>query len=424
MKISFLTHCLPSQDSHGAAETCYSLIKEFSAKNHEVSLIIIADENEYDLAKNEKADIKKYVKSFKVFQIPKRKNILQEILRNPFNFFVPDENILLPSASLEKEVIEELNKNNSDVAFIYHWIAAAPAMNSNIPKLLITGDLVHMPFETRILHREKLGIEIVYSIKFFFTAIGTFWLGYHLRKQMIKIIKKAQAGGSFGFYDANWIKKRGYKQSTYYKTALEDTNINFSLSNFEFDKKKKFKIITALSNLQSTSTLSGLVFLFEEVLHRIKKNIGEENFEIHVIGKGKLPKSISHFANDKNIIMRGYVENLNEEFNTADLVLIPTAIFLGFRCRILNALAQGACTVIHHYDAINQPEIIHLKNCLVGKNGKEISELVLKAFHDIELRKKIRTNARTTYLKNFHPKVATPLILQTLKDIVKINEAV
>ena len=161
MKISFLTHCLPSQDSHGAAETCYSLIKEFSAKNHEVCLIIIGDENEYDLAKNEKADIKKYVKSFKVFQIPKRKNILKEILRNPFNFFVPNENILLPSVSLEKEVIEELNKNNSDAVFIYHWIAAAPAMNSNIPKLLITGDLVHMPFETRILHRKKLGIEVV-----------------------------------------------------------------------------------------------------------------------------------------------------------------------------------------------------------------------------------------------------------------------
>jgi glycosyltransferase involved in cell wall biosynthesis len=424
MKISFLTHCLPSQDSHGAAETCYSLIKEFSENNHEVSLIIVGEEDECNLARNDKAAIRKYIRSFKIFQIPKRKSILKEILRSPFNFFVPNESILLPSVLLEKEVIEELNKNNSDAIFIYHWIAAAPAMNSNIPKLLITGDLLHMPFEKRILHRKKLGLEIVYNIKFFFTAIGAFWLGYHLRMQMIKIIKKAQAGGSFGFYDASWIKKKGYKHSKYYKTSLEDTNPNFSLSNFKFEKNKKFKIITALSNLQSTSTLSGLVFLFEEVLHRIKKSIGEENFEIHVIGKGELPKSISHFANDKNIIMRGYVENLNEEFNSADLVLIPTAVFLGFRCRILNALAQGACTIIHQNDSINQPEIKHLKNCLVGKNGKEISELVLKVFHNIELRKEIRTNARTTYLENFHPKVATPLILETLKDIVKKHEAV
>ena len=424
MKISFLTHCLPSKNSHGGAETCYSLIKEFSSNNHEVSLSIISDENECNLAKNEKVDIKQYIKSLKIFQIPKRESIWKVILKNPFNFFFPNQNILLPSASLEKDVTEELKKNNPDAIFIYHWIAAAPAMNSSFPKLLITGDLVHMPFETRIWHRKKLGLEVRYSIGFFLTALGTFWLCYHLRNQMIKIIKKAQAGGSFGFYDANWIKKRGYKLSKYYKTSLEDTNSNFLLSNFKFDNRKKFKIITALSNLESTSTLSGLVFLFKEVLHRIKKSIGEVNFEIHVIGKGKLLKSISHFANDKNIIMRGYVENLNEEFNTADLVLIPTAIFLGFRCRILNAFAQGACTVIHQYDAINQPEIKHLKNCLVGKNGEEISELVLKAFHDIELRKEIRKNARSTYLENFHPKVATPLILQALKDIVKKYEAV
>ena len=66
-------------------------------------------------------------------------------------------------------------------------------MNSNVPKLLITGDLVHMPFETRILHRKKLGLEVVYSIKFFFTAIGTFWLGYHLRKQMISLFISLRA---------------------------------------------------------------------------------------------------------------------------------------------------------------------------------------------------------------------------------------
>lgn len=424
MLISFLTHCLPSKNSHGAAETCYSLIKEFHTNNHQVSLIIIGDENECNLAKNDKVDIRQYLKSLKIFQIPARDNIWMAILKNPLNFFIPNKNILLPSASLEREVLEELNKNSPDAIFLYHWIAAAPAMNASFPKLLITGDLLHLPFETRILYRKKIGLDVKYNIKFFLTALGIFWLCFHLRKQMIKIIKKAQAGGSFGFYDANWIKKRGYAKSKYFKTPLEDTNPNFLISNFKTYSKKKFKIITALSNLESTSTSSGLVFLFKEVLHRIKKSIGEENFEIHIIGKGKLPKSISHFARDKNIIMRGYVENLNKEFNSADLVLITTAVFLGFRARILNAFAQGACTVIHQYDAINQPELKHLKNCLVGKDGIEISELVLKAFQDIKLRNEIRNNARSTYLENFHPKIAVPIILQTLKNIVKKNEKI
>ena len=114
----------------------------------------------------------------------------------------------------------------------------------------------------------------------------------------------------------------------------------------------------------------------------------EKNFEIHVIGKGNLPDSIKEYQKDENIIMRGYVEDINNEFDTADVVLIPTAVFLGFRCRILNAFAQGACTIIHYNDAINQPEIKNKENCLVGKNGEEVSNLVYEAYKDIDLRKK------------------------------------
>ena len=85
-----------------------------------------------------------------------------------------------------------------------------------------------------------------------------------------------------------------------------------------------------------------MVFLFEEVLNKIKNSIGEKNFEIHVIGKGNLLDKLKKYQNDPNVIMRGYVEDINIEFDTADIVLIPTAVFLGFRCRILNAFAQGA----------------------------------------------------------------------------------
>ena len=196
-----------------------------------------------------------------------------------------------------------------------------------------------------------------------------------------------------------------------------DTNPNFNIQNFDFSNTKKFKIITALSNLGSTSTLSGMVFLFEEVLENLKKTIGSENFEIHVIGKGSLPESIKKFEKDKNIIMRGYVEDINHEFDTADVVLIPTAVFLGFRCRILNAFAQGACTIIHHNDAINQPEIINKVNCLVGKDGQEVSNLVYEAYSNPELRKKIRSKARDLYLNNFSPEISTPKILEKLTNL-------
>ena len=65
MKIAFFTHCLPSRDSHGAAETCYSIIKFLESQNHEIILNIVADDNEYSLSQNNNAKINNYCKKKK-----------------------------------------------------------------------------------------------------------------------------------------------------------------------------------------------------------------------------------------------------------------------------------------------------------------------------------------------------------------------
>lgn len=421
MKIAFFTHCLPSRDSHGAAETCYSIIKFLKSQNHEIILNIVADDNEFKLSQNKKAEINNYCKKINLYKIPKRKSVIKKFLINPINFFFPNESLIFPSYGLEENVLFDLEIDKPDVIFIYHWIAAAPVLNSKVPKLLITGDLIHMPFETRMLYRKKLGLKLEFNLNYIVKFFGVFWLGYHFRRQMIKMLNKADDGGSFGWHDASWLKKNGAVKSKYYKTSLVDTNPEFNINKYDFTNKNKFKIITALSNLESTSTLSGMVFLFEEVLNKLKSLIGEKNFEIHVIGKGNLLDSIKKYENDENIIMRGYVDNINREFDTSDVVLIPTAVFLGFRCRILNAFAQGACTIIHHNDAINQPEIKNKVNCLVGKNAEEVSNLVYEAYKNAELRKKIRIEARNLYLNNFSPEISTPIILNNLKELISKN---
>ena len=73
MKIAFFTHCLPSRDSHGAAETCYSVIKFLKSQNHEIILNIVADDNEFKLSQNKKAEINSYCKKINLYKIPKKK---------------------------------------------------------------------------------------------------------------------------------------------------------------------------------------------------------------------------------------------------------------------------------------------------------------------------------------------------------------
>ena len=254
MRISFFTHCLPLRDSHGAAETCYSVIKFLASQNHEIILNIVADDKEFNISQNNSAKISKYCKKINLYKIPKRKNLIKNLLTNPINFFFPNKSLIFPSYDLESNVLSDLEIDKPDVIFIYHWIAAAPVLNSKVPKLLITGDLVHMPFETRMLYRKKLGLDLEFNPGFIIKFLGVFWLGYHLRKQMIYMLNKADDGGSFGWHDANWLKKNGASKSKYFKTSLVDTNPEFDIKKYNFNNNK-FKIITALSNLESTSTL-------------------------------------------------------------------------------------------------------------------------------------------------------------------------
>ena len=78
MKIAFFTHCLPSRDSHGAAETCYSIIKFLKSQNHEIILNIIADDNEYNLSHNNSAQINNYCKKKNIYKIPKKKKFVKK----------------------------------------------------------------------------------------------------------------------------------------------------------------------------------------------------------------------------------------------------------------------------------------------------------------------------------------------------------
>ena len=57
----------------------------------------------------------------------------------------------------------------------------------------------------------------------------------------------------------------------------------------------------------------------------------------------------------------------------------------------------------------------------MGKNGEEVSNLVYKAYKDIEFRKKIRIEARKLYLNNFSPDISTPIILDKLKELLNKN---
>lgn len=410
MKIAFVTNGVPRLNYSGASDICYTLAKEFKIKKYDVQLHVVSHDVDRFKANDENFYSKIYNYSY-------NNNILSKILKNPFLIFFPNK-LINSSLSLTDAVKKNIYLDKPNLIFIYHWQPAAPFLDIDIPKIVISGDLLFFPRKIRTFEYKKLGLKVNF-LKFILKFIFYFYCKYYEKKLMIKCINTSDIGGSYGYFDAKWLRENGALKSQYFKTPIIDAYPEFDIKKIEVKISKKYKIITGTSNLQSTSTLAGLNFLDKEILKNLLLLMDEKDFEIHIIGKGNISSDFKNILSCKSVFIRGFVEDLKTEYESSHLVLIPTNVFLGYRSRVLTAFSYSACVVAHSNDAINQPEMIHKENCFIANDGPGIAENIFLALNDNNLRKKIKINARETYLKNFHPKVAMPKIFNSINAAVK-----
>jgi hypothetical protein len=155
--------------------------------------------------------------------------------------------------------------------------------------------------------------------------------------------------------------------------------------------KTKPKILLGPSNVAATSTSAGIRLFATDILPRLEQALGPEGFEVHVVGEGKPP----------------------EELQSCDIQLVPTAIVLGMRVRIVVGFSFGCCVVAHTNDRVNLPEMEDGRNALLGSNGEELANAIVRALRDPELRARLGENARSTYELYFAPdRAAAPIVAE------------
>ncbi len=416
MKIVFLTHCLPKLNSHGGAEHSYGLIYELKKLGHEIYICGICENREYKNFQNKKnlKHINKIVKSIKIFRVPKRKNIFIELIKNPYLFIKPKDEFILPSVLLKKKVEKLIKKINPDLIINFNFAEAITSMDLDYPKISFAGDMLHIPHITRLKYAKKINPEHKFNLRNIIRYLGIHWISFFQKKIMVKILENADKSGSWCYQYSKWFKKKiSFNNHKFYRVTLIDNKKKFIRPN-----NNKIKILTKLSSFEGTSTLISLNYLFHEVFPLLEQKLKDFNYEIHVIGKGGLPKNLKEFAKHKKIIIRGFVKDLDKEINCSDLVLFPNPAEIGLRCRILNAFANYGCCIIHKSDSIGIPEIKNFKNCLVGKDAKQISELTLFAIKNKKKRFEIKKNARKTF-SSYDSKKSIKPILEDIKKIVQ-----
>jgi hypothetical protein len=417
MKIVFVTHCLPTLNSHGGAEHSYGLIYQLKKLGYNLIICGICENREYANFKSKKKN--KYLSNFfekiKIFKVHRRKNIFKELIKNPYYFIKPKDEFILPSILLKKKVEKFINNEDPNLIINFNFSEAITTTDLNYPKITFGGDMLHVPHITRLKYAKEIDHNYKFNIRHIIRYLGIYWLSIFQKKIMLKIFSNAELSGSWCYQYSKWFKKNLYKDNhKFYRVTLLDKK-----KKLYKNTRKKIIILTKLSSFHGTSTLISLNYLFNKIFPLLEIKLKDIDYEIHVIGKGGLPKQLKHFTKHKRIKIRGFVKDLGKEISLSDVVLLPNPAEIGLRCRILNAFANYGCCVIHKSDTAGIPEIKSFQNCLVGNSPEQIASLTLFAIKNKKKRFEIKKRAREVFAL-YNSKNSIQTIIKDIKKIIRV----
>jgi glycosyltransferase involved in cell wall biosynthesis len=140
-----------------------------------------------------------------------------------------------------------------------------------------------------------------------------------------------------------------------------------------------------------------------------------------LLGKGTPSAAAAAVLDDPRVKIRGWVEDINEEFRSASAFLVLTNVnadFLVGNTRILLAWALGTCVIMHENSRLAMPEIQHEVNALLGKTPDELAEQIVAAVDDEALRQRIGQGGQRTFETYYRSDVVVPKMFDLVQNMV------
>jgi GT2 family glycosyltransferase len=132
------------------------------------------------------------------------------------------------------------------------------------------------------------------------------------------------------------------------------------------------------------------------------------------------PSEIYDLACD-DVIIKGYVENLNEILDSARVSIAPLRFGAGVKGKIASSMAAGL-PVVASLMATEGMELTHLENCLIGENPEEYAEFIKLLYQDEALWAKI-SNAGLIFAEKSWGSTAAARRLMEILQKIDINSS-
>ncbi|MCH8136496.1 MAG: glycosyltransferase family 4 protein [Proteobacteria bacterium] len=233
----------------------------------------------------------------------------------------------------------------------------------------------------------------------------------------LELLNDCQSSADFASDQVAELRRLGLSSCMYFVVPAYDFGgPDWHTRRKTYRDRSKFKVLM-LGNLGTMYSKSGLRLFADEILPILEEKLGHEKVEVHLVGGGTLPPDLAGKLETPMVKIRGWVESAAEEYLSADVVLVPNPVRLGQRTSVLHAFSCGACVVAHEANIAESPDLVADQNILTGNTGAEITEAVIRALADPDLRDRVGANGRSTFEKYFSGKATVPRMVQELERI-------
>jgi glycosyltransferase involved in cell wall biosynthesis len=408
---------IPNPDAGGAALTNWTLMQWFLERGHDVVVVPLVGETYYDPRGYSVSDRLTNLEALGVRVAPLESRASTTLVPSSIpigeriaGVVAPSPESLYPELADRESMDAHLRSVAADVAFVYHWEALAATFgHRDTPKVGAAVDLSHLPR----YYRWRAQVRPTPR-----AAIERFRLARRARVQtawMVDLLNDCAAAGNFAAHHAEWLRRHGAK-CEYLHTPVPDSVGADWRAQRDAALAARPRILL-IGHLRGTATLDGLDVFLTEVLPILEYTFGPDGFEVRLAGGYDPPPELAAALDRPSVTRLGHLENAEQEFLSAHVMVVPTSIELGTRVRILSAFSCACAVVAHSANALGIPELVDGENVLLADRGADLADGIARVLRDDDLRRRLEDGGRATFDRSFSPPVAAKRIELLLEAV-------
>ena len=413
MRIAVLAGGVPNPTSGGGALTAWSVVHALADRGHEVTVLPLVPPDDADpsgLGAGRRLEALRDA-GVSVLPVPSRAGEAGAARSRSTDLFPT-----LVDAGAVREAVADVDP---EVVFAYHFEGLAASRLVAAPRLAAVGDPPHLPAIYRWRAQPKSrGPRRVRA------EIAVRRRARSQQRLSVALLRECDAAGAFAAHHAAELRRAGVAGCEYLRTPIPDP-----IGPAWRDERERRAAaagrpaILLIGHLSGTVTLDGLRLFAGGILPRLDAALGRDGFEVRIVGGYEGPPSLREALSHPAVRFCGHTEDAREEFLRADVLLVPNAIPLGVRVRILSGFSYGCCVVSHAVNRLGIPELADRENALVGDSPERLAEAVLVALGDRQLRARLESGARGTYEQSFSLDAAGSRIEEILEGIARATRS-